>query len=292
MVTAAAALPFRITDIHIHIQPWRDLKPQVQEVMRRGKEDHWEFLLSLMDDPKALLEIMDRAGVWRAGLVNYPSPDIMGFTNTTNDFAARYASVNPERLLPYGGVHPRFATDPAAEVDRLVELGIRLLKIHPNHQAFPANAYTQGLEGLGTIYRRCEERGLPVMVHTGTSIFPGARSKWGNPMELDDVAIDFPDLPLVMAHGGRPLYMEEAFFILRRHRQVRLDVSGIPPLKLLDYFPRLSEIADRVLWGTDWPSPGVKDLRSNIDQFLTLPLNDGQRRAMLETNALTLFPAS
>jgi len=292
MVTAAAALPFRITDIHIHIQPWRDLKPQVQEVMRRGKEDHWEFLLALMDDPKALLEIMDRAGVWRAGLVNYPSPDIMGFTNTTNDFAARYASANPERLLPYGGVHPRFATAPAAEVDRLVELGIRLLKIHPNHQAFPANAYTQGLEGLGTIYRRCEERGLPVMVHTGTSIFPGARSKWGNPMELDDVAIDFPDLPLVMAHGGRPLYMEEAFFILRRHRQVRLDVSGIPPLKLLDYFPRLSEIADRVLWGTDWPSPGVKDLRSNIDQFLTLPLNDGQRRAILETNALTLFPAS
>ena len=292
MVTAAAAVPFRITDIHIHIQPWRDLKPQVQDVMRRGKEDHWEFLLALMEDPKALLDIMDRAGVWRAGLVNYPSPDIMGFTNTTNDFAARYASANPGRLLPYGGVHPRFATDPAAEVDRLVELGIRLLKIHPNHQAFPANAYTQGLDGLGTIYRRCEERGLPVMVHTGTSIFPGARSKWGNPMELDDVAIDFPDLPLVMAHGGRPLYMEEAFFILRRHRQVRLDVSGIPPLKLLDYFPRLSEIADRVLWGTDWPSPGVKDLRSNIDQFLTLPLTDGQRRAILETNALMLFPAS
>ena len=292
MVTATADVPFRITDIHIHIQPWRDLKPQVQEVMRRGKEDHWEFLLALMDDPKALLEIMDRAGVWRAGLVNYPSPDIMGFTNTTNDFAARYASANPERLLPYGGVHPRFATAPAAEVDRLIELGIRLLKIHPNHQAFPANAYTQGLEGLGTIYRRCEERGLPVMVHTGTSIFPGARSKWGNPMELDDVAIDFPDLRLVMAHGGRPLYMEEAFFILRRHRQVRLDVSGIPPLKLLDYFPRLSEIADRVLWGTDWPSPGVKDLRSNIDQFLTLPLNDSQRRAILETNALTLFPTS
>jgi predicted TIM-barrel fold metal-dependent hydrolase len=282
----------RITDVHIHIQPWRDMKPRVQEVMRKGKEDHWDFLLALTDDPKALLEIMDQAGVWRVGLVNYPSPDIMGFTNTTNDFAARYAQADPTRLLPYGGVHPRFTTDPAGEVDRLVSLGTKLLKIHPNHQAFPANAYTNGLEALAKIYRRCEERGLPVMVHTGTSIFPGARSKWGNPMELDDVAIDFPDLALVMAHGGRPLYMEEAFFILRRHRNVRLDVSGIPPLKLLDYFPRLSEIVDRVLWGTDWPSPGVKDLRGNIDQFLTLPLSDGQRRAILETNALTLFPAS
>ena len=291
MTPAGTSLP-RITDVHIHIQPWRDLKPRVQEVMRRGKEDHWDFLLALMDDPKALLQIMDQAGVWRVGLVNYPSPDIMGFTNTTNDFAARYASADPQRLLPYGGVHPRFTTDPAGDVDRLLGLGIRLLKIHPNHQAFPANAYTQGLDALAAIYRRCEARGLPVMVHTGTSIFPGARSKWGNPMELDDVAIDFPDLPLVMAHGGRPLYMDEAFFILRRHRQVRLDVSGIPPLKLLDYFPRLSEIADRVLWGTDWPSPGVKDLRGNIDQFLTLPLPDEQRRAILETNALNLFPTS
>jgi uncharacterized protein len=280
----------RITDVHIHIQPWRELKPSVQEAMRKGKEDHWEFLISVMDDPKVLLDVMDRSNVWRVGLVNYPSPDIMGFTNSTNTFAAKYAQANPERLIPYGGVHARYTKDPAGDVDRLIELGIRLIKIHPPHQGFPANAYTDGLDALGTIYRRCEERGLPVMVHTGTSIFPGARSKYGNPMELDDIAIDFPDLPLVMAHGGRPLYMEEAFFILRRHRHVRLDLSGIPPAKLLEYFPRLPDVADRALWGTDWPSPGVKDLRQNIDQFLTLPLNDAHRTAILETNALDLFP--
>src|SRR2546426_348647 len=219
----------RITDVHIHIQPWRDLKPQVAAAMRRDKEQQWELLTAVMDDPRALLEIMDRAGVWRVGLVNYPAPDVMGFTVTTNDFAARYARANPERLLPYGGVHPRHTSDPAGDVDRLIDLGLRLCKIHPPHQGFPANAYTDGLDALGAIYRRAEQRGLPVMVHTGTSVFPGARSKYGNPMELDDVAIDFPDLQLVMAHGGRPLYMEEAFFILRRHPQVRLDVSGIPP---------------------------------------------------------------
>jgi uncharacterized protein len=280
----------RITDVHVHIQPWRQLKPAVQEAMRRGKEGDWELLISVMDDPKALLEVMDRSGVWRVGLVNYPSPDVMGFDDSTNAFAAKYALADRERLLPYGGVHARFAKDPSGDVDRLVDLGIRLLKIHPPHQLFPANAYTAGLTALGEIYRRCEDRGFPVMIHTGTSIFPGARSKYGNPMELDDVAIDFPDLPLVMAHGGRPLYMEEAFFILRRHHHVRLDVSGIPPAKLLEYFPRLAEIADRVLWGTDWPSPGVKDLRQNIDQFLSLRLSDAHRRAILETNALTLFP--
>ena len=127
-------------------------------------------------------------------------------------------------------------------MDRLIALGIRCLKIHPPHQCYPANAYTEGLDALGRIYRRCEERGLPVLVHTGTSIFPGARSKWGNPMELDDVAIDFPKLTIVMAHGGRPLWMEEAFFILRRHPNVYLELSGIPPARLLEYFPRLTDI--------------------------------------------------
>ncbi|HYT04942.1 MAG TPA: amidohydrolase family protein [Gemmatimonadales bacterium] len=282
----------RITDVHIHIQPWRDVKPAVLETMRRDKAAQWDFLIQLMDDPRVLLDVMDQAGVWRAGLVNYPSPDVIGFTDTTNSFAARYAQADPERLLPYGGVHPRFTRDAAGDVDRLIDLGIRLVKIHPPHQGFSANAYTDGLEALGTIYRRCEERALPVMIHTGTSIFPGARSKYGNPMELDDVAIDFPDLRIVMAHGGRPLYMEEAFFVLRRHKQVWLDVSGIPPVRLLEYFPRLAEVADRVLWGTDWPSPGVKDMRLNIDQFLTLPLGDSHKKAILETNALALFPST
>jgi predicted TIM-barrel fold metal-dependent hydrolase len=282
---------FRITDVHIHIQPWKDLKPGPLEAMRRGKEAHWDFLMQLMEDPKLLLGILDKAGVWRVGLVNYVSPDVMGFTDSTNTFVAKYAATNPERLMPYGGVHPRHSKNPAADVDRLVGMGIRLLKIHPSHMLFPANAYTDGLDGLAAVYRQCEARGLPVMVHTGTSIFPGARSKWGNPMELDDVAIDFPDLRIVMAHGGRPLWMEEAFFILRRHKNVWLDVSGIPPLKLLEYFPRLTELADRVLWGTDWPSPGVKDLRLNIEQFLSVPLSDEHRRAILETNSLRLFPA-
>ncbi|HKW42149.1 MAG TPA: amidohydrolase family protein [Gemmatimonadales bacterium] len=282
----------RITDVHIHVQPWRQLKPQVLDVMWRAGDEHRDRMMQVMDDPRALLEIMDGAGVWRAGLVNYPSPDIMGFTDATNAFAARYAQTAPERLLPYGGVHARVTKDPIGDVDRLVDLGIRLVKIHPPHQGFAANAYTDGLEALSRIYRRCEERGLPVMIHTGTSIFPGARSKYGNPMELDDVAIDFPDLRIVMAHGGRPLYMEEAFFILRRHRHVWLDVSGIPPGRLLEYFPRLAELADRVLWGTDWPSPGVTDMRRNIDQFLDLPLSDSHKKAILETNALALFPAA
>jgi predicted TIM-barrel fold metal-dependent hydrolase len=284
-------MTLRITDLHIHIQPWRQLKPAVADVMRRGKEEHWSWLLQLMDDPKVLLEVMDRSGVWRAGLINYPSPDLMGFDDSTNEFAVRYAEAAPERLLPFGGVHARFTKDPEGDVDRLVEMGIRCMKIHPSHQCFPANAYTEGLEALGRIYRRCEERGLPVLIHTGTSIFPGARSKWGNPLEVDDVAIDFPDLKIGIAHGGRPFWMQEAFFILRRHRNVYLEISGIPPAKLLEYFPRLEEIGHKTVWGTDWPSPGVKDLRQNIEQFRALPLPESMKRAVLSENSLALFPS-
>lgn len=279
-----------VTDLHIHIQPWEQLKPSVAAAMRRGKEEHWERLITLMREPKALLEIMDRADIWRVGLVNYPSPDVMGFTDETNAFAAEYASAAPERLIPYGGVHPRFTKDPEGQVEELLRLGTRILKIHPPHQVFPANAYTMGLDALGRIYRRCEERGLPVTVHTGTSIFPGARSKYGRPMELDDVAIDFPDLTIIMAHGGRPLWMDEAFFILRRHRNVYLEISGIPPRKLLEYFPRLAEIGDRVIWGTDWPSPGVRDLADNLAQFLALPLPDELKTKITRTTPFAVIP--
>ncbi len=286
----AVAVGVGVTDLHIHVQPWEQLKPNVAKAMRQGKEKHWDRLLQLMDDPSALLEIMDESGIWRTGLVNYPSPDVMGFTDETNAFAAKYASAAPDRLIPYGGVHPRFTKDPEGQVEELLQLGTRILKIHPPHQLFPANAYTTGLDALGRIYRRCEERGLPVTVHTGTSIFPGARCKFGRPMELDDVALDFPDLTLIMAHGGRPLWMDEAFFLLRRHRHIYLEISGIPPKRLLEYFPRLEEIGDRVVWGTDWPSPGVHDLRHNLDQFMALPLSDELKTKITRTTPLALIP--
>ena len=280
----------RVTDVHIHIQPWRQLKPGPRKTMTVGKEGHLDLLMALMDDPKLLLGMMDEQDIARVGLVNYPSPDVMGFDDSTNEFAARYAEAAPDRLLPYGGVHPRFTTNARRDVDHLVELGTRVLKIHPPHQVFAANAYTDGLTALGEIYATCEHVGMPVMIHTGTSIFPGARCKYGNPMEIDDVAIDYPDLQIIMAHGGRPLYMAEAFFILRRHKRVWLDLSGIPPRTLLEYFPRLEELSAQLLWGTDWPSPGVSSMRRNVDQFLALPVTDAVKRATLQDNPERLLP--
>jgi predicted TIM-barrel fold metal-dependent hydrolase len=154
---------------------------------------------------------------------------------------------------------------------------------------FP-NDYLHGVKELEIIYRAAEANGIPVMFHTGTSIFPGARNKYGDPIYLDDVAVDFPKLKILLAHGGRPLWMHTAFFLIRRHPNVYLDISGIPPKTLLKYFPRLDEIAHKTLFGTDWPGPGVPDVKKNLEEFKSLPMSDEMREQILSKTAASLWP--
>ncbi len=279
-----------ITDCHIHIQPYEMFKAGPMEVMRkaRGKFDD---IIEYSRSPKALLKYLDSIGVERAMLINYVAPEVMGLTAGVNEWVAKYCEENPRRLLSCGSVHPRHSSNVQADMDQLVRLGIRMIKVHPPHQLLFANDYVNGVKELETIYRAAEKHGVPVMVHTGTSIFPGARNRYGDPIFLDDVAVDFPDLKILMAHGGRPIWMTTAFFLLRRHRNVYLDVSGIPPKLLLQYFPRLQEIAAKTLFGTDWPSPGVKDIKQNIDEFRSLPLPQQVQEQILSKTALTIWPA-
>jgi predicted TIM-barrel fold metal-dependent hydrolase len=165
-----------------------------------------------------------------------------------------------------------------------------MIKIHPPHQLLYPNDYLNGVRELEMLYRAAEREGIPVMIHTGTSIFPGARNKYADPIHLDDVALDFPKLKIIMAHGGRPLWMDTAFFLIRRHRNLYLDISSIPPVSLLQYFPRLEAIADQTLFGTDWPGPGVPDIKRNLDDFRSLPLSPEASEKILSRTALTIWP--
>jgi predicted TIM-barrel fold metal-dependent hydrolase len=278
-----------IIDIHIHIQPLHMFKPHALELIKRGRKN-FEFIEKVSSDPTAFLQFLDEVGVERAGLINYVSPDVIGFPPEVNDWIANYCRADPRRLLAFGSVHPKYVADAGAEVDRLAKIGIRGLKIHPAHQVFSPNAYRDGWGPLAAVYERASANGLPVMIHTGTSIFPGARNLHAQPMLADDVSIDYPDLVVILAHGGRPLWMNEAFFLVRRHKNMYMDISGIPPQKLLEYFPRLEEIADKVLFGTDWPGPGVPDVRGNIEKFMAVPLSDAARQKILYDNAARLFP--
>jgi predicted TIM-barrel fold metal-dependent hydrolase len=278
-----------ITDCHIHIQPLEMFKPEALRLMQ-AKRPEFPQIEEFCRSPRAFLHHMDKAGIDRAVLINYVAPEVIGFTAGVNQFVADYVKEDPRRLIPCGSMHPRHSTNIMADVEHLVRLGIRLIKIHPPHQLLYPNDYLRGVKELEIIYRAAEANGIPVMFHSGTSIFPGARNKYGDPMFVDDVAVDFPKLKILLAHGGRPLWMDTAFFLIRRHPNVFLDISGIPPKLLLKYFPRLEEIASKTLFGTDWPGPGVPDIKRNVDDFKALPLQPDVREQILGKTALSIWP--
>ncbi|MFQ5718027.1 MAG: amidohydrolase family protein [Acidobacteriota bacterium] len=283
-----------VIDLHVHVQPYTAMKPPVLAAMRRGRPD-FDDLIALSQDPQAFLRRLDAAGVERAGIINYTSPDLMGFTDEVNRFSARFCAEDPGRLLAFGSVHPRFTTDPAGDVRRLRDLGIRALKIHPPHQLVAANGYRDGagmsgpVPALAEIYRAAQDLKMPVTIHTGTSVFPGARSVFGDPMGIDDVAVDYPDLTILLAHAGRPLWYEVCFFLARRHPNVHLELSGIPPHRLPRVIPRLEKLAAKAVFGTDWPGPGVPEPAVNIKAFRDLDLSPEASAAILHDNAARIW---
>jgi predicted TIM-barrel fold metal-dependent hydrolase len=279
-----------ITDCHIHISPVEMFKPEALALMRT-KRANFAQIEEYCRSPKAFLKHMDEAGIDRAVLINYVAPEVIGFTAGVNQYVADYVKADPKRLISCGSLHPRHTTNILADVEQLLRLQIGMIKIHPPHQLLFPNDYLQGVTELEIIYRAAEANGIPVMFHTGTSIFPGARNKYGDPMYLDDVAVDFPKMKILLAHGGRPLWMETAFFLLRRHANVYLDISGIPPKTLLRYFPRLAEIANKTLFGTDWPGPGVPSIRKNLEDFRGLGLAQEVQQQILSRTALGIWPA-
>jgi uncharacterized protein len=278
-----------ITDCHVHIEPYELFKPSALALMK-AKRANFEEIESYAKSPAAFLKYLDRCGVDRAALINYVAPEVIGFGPAVNQFVADYVKENPKRLIACGSVHPRHTKNILADVEHILRLGIRMIKIHPPHQLLFPNDYVHGVKELEIIYRAAEANGIPVMFHTGTSVFPGARNKYGDPIYVDDVAVDFPKLKILLAHGGRPLWMDTAFFLIRRHPNVYLDISGIPPRKLLEYFPRLDEIAHKTLFGTDWPGPGVPDIKQNVDDFRALAMPERMRQQIFSGTAATIWP--
>jgi predicted TIM-barrel fold metal-dependent hydrolase len=278
-----------VTDCHVHIQPHEMLRPEVRARFFDGCKDADEAR-ACFDAAGALLDYLDRAGVERAVLINYESPEVMGFTSATNDWILDYTRGHRGRLLPCVGLHPKFQSDIAGEARRLIDAGARMFKIHGPHMLLRPNAYQDEFPNLADLYGVLSEAGVPIMFHTGTSVFSGARIKYGDPVQVDDVGCDFPELKVILAHGGRPLWTDEAWFLLRRFPNFFLDLSGIPPRRILEWFPRLAQIADRTMFGTDWPSPGIPPLRQNLEAVRALDLPPDAVDRILSGTALRLWP--
>jgi predicted TIM-barrel fold metal-dependent hydrolase len=194
---------------------------------------------------------------------------------------------NPARFHPVANLNPHLHYPVAAELARQVGLGAIAVKIHPVHGGFEACDRM-----LYPAYAWAEQRGLPVIVHCGTSTFAGSVNAYADPVLLDAVFRDFPDLVVVLAHGGRGWWYDQAAFLALMRPQVWLEVSGLPPQRLPAYYgTSLPRLADKMIFGTDWP--GVPSVEHNARTLMKTLLDAGcsaeQVAAALGGNAATVF---
>ncbi|MEV0093980.1 amidohydrolase family protein [Streptomyces sp. NPDC050738] len=207
-----------------------------------------------------------------------------------NEEIAEAAAENPDVIIPFASIDPAKGRAGAREVARLVrDFGVRGFKFHPSVQAFYPND-----RSAYVLYEAIEEAGAISVFHTGqTGIGAGApggggiRLKYSNPLYIDDVAADFPGMPIIMAHPSFP-WQDEALSVATHKPQVYIDLSGWSP----KYFPpQLVQYAntllkDKVLFGTDYP---LLTPERWLKDFAALPIKEEVRPKILKENAARLF---
>jgi uncharacterized protein len=193
-------------------------------------------------------------------------------------------------MIPFASIDPAKGRAGAREARRLVEqFGVRGFKFHPSVQAFYPND-----RAAYPLYEAIEELQVPALFHTGqTGIGAGApggagiRLKYSHPMLIDDVAADFPGMPIIMAHPSFP-WQDEALAVATHKPQVYIDLSGWSP----KYFPPQlvkyanSLLKDKVLFGSDYPM--ITPDRWLAD-FAKLDIKPEVRPKILKDNAARLF---
>jgi hypothetical protein len=213
-----------------------------------------------------------------------------GVPGVPNEEVAAAAAANPDVMIPFASIDPARGVAGVREARRLVtDFGMRGFKFHPNVQAFYPND-----RAVYPLYAAIEELGVPVVFHTGqTGIGAGTpggggiRLKYSNPLFADDVAADFPDLTIILAHPSFP-WQDEALSVAGHKPGVYIDLSGWSP----KYFPpQLVQYAntllqDKVLFGSDYPLLTPDRWLADFD---TLAIKPAVRPKILKHNAARLL---
>jgi predicted TIM-barrel fold metal-dependent hydrolase len=213
----------------------------------------------------------------------------MGRVRLGNAEVLKVAQENSDVLIPFASIDPHKGKLAVREAKELIAQGVRGFKFHPNIQRFWPNDTE-----FYPFYEVIAEAGLIALFHTGTTGIGagmpgggGVRLKYSNPMAVDDVAADFPDLNIILAHPSFP-WQEEALAIAVHKPNVYIDLSGWSP----KYFPEIlvqyinTRLKDKMLFGSDYP---LLTPERWLRDFETLPIKDDVRPLVLKENALRLF---
>ncbi|MBB4687889.1 amidohydrolase family protein [Amycolatopsis jiangsuensis] len=275
-----------VVDAHVHTPRLPTLKQAWLDWARDFARDYpWRTVYDEAGAvvPSAMDDLMEREGVDRVLLFCEYSPRATGIQSIEDNLPL--VEYNPERFRLVANVNPHLHHPLREEVQRQLSLGAVALKLHPVHGAFsPAD------KELYPVYELCAERGVPVVLHSGLSVFPGSRASFGDPQLLSDVVEDFPTVNFVFAHGGRGWWYDVAAFMAQSRPNVWLDLAGLPPKKLPEYYARfdLVRLARKWIFGTDWP--GVPGTAVNVRAVADLGLPEEVLRGVLSGNALRLMP--
>ena len=224
-----------------------------------------------------------------AVLLAWDAETATGRPRLPNEVVAEAVRAYPNAFVGFGSVDPHKGERAVEEIDRISELGLKGVKLHPSIQAFFPDD-----ERYWPLYDRCRSRGLAVLFHTGTSGIgagrpggQGIRIDFSQPIHLDPVAAAFPDLQIVAAHFGYPWHLELLAIALHK-TNVWIDISGwapryIPPEVVREMRGRLQ---DRFLFGSDYPF--IVPQRC-LDELTAMDLHDAVREKLLRGNAARLL---
>ena len=277
-----------LVDAHVHVARLPTLSRDWQDWVRTfGDGVPFGDLFDADGTPRpaAIDDHYARQGADHVLLFTEYSPKVTGMQPIEDVLPV--VAANPVRFRPVANLNPHLHYPVAAELARQAGLGAVALKIHPVHGGFEARDRM-----LYPAYAWAEERGLPVIVHCGTSTFSGSANSCADPALLDDVLRDFPGLTVVLAHGGRGWWYDAAAFLALSRPNVWLEVSGLPPQRLPDYYGRsLRRLASRMVFGTDWPGvPGVeRNARALEKVLLDAGCTDDEVAAAWGGNAARIF---